>query len=140
MQVFPAANPSGRICDPDGLFCIGDTITNFNTLYADWGLTHQVATLASTTKVINIKADGVRMNMVTAAIVYEDTLGELNYGGHFMDGEFENHKYDTPQNNAHDMAVSGGTLACALAFGTIDFRIEPEDDHGSVEFHLVDRA
>ena len=154
VQAFPGMSPLGegqaKICAPAGVFCIGDTFTNFNTLYADPGLTQQVATLASTAKVINIKADGTRMSMVTAAIVYEDTFDsypntELNYGGYFMDGEFEINEVsggDDYYNHqpAHDMAVSGGTLACALAFGTIDFRIGLDADYGSVEFHLVDRA
>ena len=144
VQVFPGMPPLGegqaKICDPDGVFCIGDTFTFFNTLYADPGLTQQVATLASTAKVINIKADGARMYMSTGAIVYEDTKTELNYGGYFMDEEFENHHNGDTHQHGHDMAISGGTRECTLAFGTVDFRIEPEVDYGSIEFHLVDMA
>ena len=143
VQAFPGPLPLGedqaRICDPDGVFCIRDIFTNFNTLYADPGLTQHVATLASTATVFNMKADGARMNVITAAIVYDDTHNtELNYGGYFMDEEFDNHHTHDTHQHAHDMAVSGGTRECALTFGTIDFRIEPEDDYGAVEFHLVD--
>ena len=133
---FPGATPLGdgqeRLCDPAGINCIGDTHTNFVTLYSDRGLTNQVATIASTAKVVNIKEDGERIYVVTASILYDDTNNELNYGGYFIEEEFN------LSEEPHDMPVSGGTLDCAMNFGTIDFSHEPDATYGSVEFHIVD--
>ena len=135
--MFPAPYPEGGpeeglIChdDKDGNdICIGQTYTNFNTLYADENLTKQVATLASTAKVVNVKDDGTQVHVITASLVYDDTGTELSYGG------YTNLFQDT---SIYDLTVSGGTRDCALTFGTILFGGLPYNNIGKVLFRLVD--
>ena len=136
-QMFPAPYPEGGpeeglIChdDKDGNdICIGQIYTNFNTLYADENLTKQVATLASTAKVVNVKDDGTQVHVITASLKYDDTGTELSYGG------YTNLFQDT---SIYDLAVSGGTRDCALTFGTINFGGLPYNNVGKVVFRLVD--
>ena len=130
-QKFPVMDGQVLICYDDyngNDICIGDTFTNFNTLYADENLTKQVATLASTAKVVNVKDDGTQVHVITASLVYDDTGTELSYGG------YTNLFQDT---SIYDLAVSGGTRDCALTFGTILFG-GAGNNIGRVVFHLVD--
>ena len=137
-QMFPAPYPEGGpeeglIChdDKDGNdICIGQTYTNFNTLYADENLTKQVATLASTAKVVNVKDDGTQVHVITGSLVYDDTGTELSYGG------YTNPNPKFPY-EIHDLTVSGGTRDCALTLGFILFG-GAGNNIGKVEFRLSD--
>ena len=120
-QAFPGMSPLGegeeKICVPNSVACIGDTITEFNTLYADKGLTQQVALFVASSKVINVGLDVGVVSVSFGSIVYDDTKAELNFSG--------------------NAAVSGGTKECAMASGTMDFSNEGTNGYGSVAFHLA---
>ena len=119
VQRFPAATPAGseKIC-PDGVVCIGDTYTEFNTLYADQELTQPVATVASTSKVVNIQTiDGnFIVNEVTGSIHYDDIYSSLTYGGRVLGEEDD-------QTTGMDFSVSGGTQDCVGIGGQIFFLV-----------------
>ena len=125
VQRFPAATPAGseKICDnndnPDDVVCIGDTYTEFNTLYADQELTQPVATVASTSKVVNIQTiDGnFIVNEVTGSIHYDDIYSSLTYGGRVLGEEDD-------QTTGMDFSVSGGTQDCVGIGGHIFFLVD----------------
>ena len=120
-QAFPGPSPfeeyGEKICVPNNTaVCIGDTYIFSNTLYADKGLTQQVAKLFSKETVVDVGGGG-GVGLTTGSIFYEDTKAELIYSG--------------------SGAVSGGTKECAMASGTFDVSSASGDNYGSVAFHLA---
>ena len=129
VQRFPAATPAGseKIC-PDGVVCIGDTYTEFNTLYADKDLTQPVATLASTAKLVYIQANnGMQTNVVTGSIFFVGKNTYLNYGGSFFI------KDEVEPTYGMDFSVFGGTGECAGIGGQISFRFDAGENTGFID-------
>ena len=86
-----------RLCTSSGIYCIGDTVVNSNTLYSDSGLTNRVGKLDGTATVVAIEEDGTAGSSCTISISY-DTGSDINVAG-YVDETF---RYQ-------DLSVSGGT-------------------------------
>ena len=99
-EIFRAPLPlfdQPRLCQPSGIFCIGDTVANSNIVYSDAGLTNKVGKIVGTSTIVSIEEDGTVGFFTTGSVLY-DTGSGLNFAGHVN----ESWRYQ-------DLSVSGGT-------------------------------